>query len=213
MYRVEPPNAASKFEKSVEEALQGYEEIARGKLFFDADQAVQLKPVEGKLYTAKSESSIYIPKRIVGGVKKAQAKLVTVLFNPVDATGSEPRSKAGVNTEVHLAIASYKTHEDLSPKVFTGNLALIGLEGGEVKRVADLGQSRSDFVNLVNGQDQASPTATLTVGRTSSGDRFGDPHYVSNPWDQVVQVAGFIALDRKELGIADLLAAQRPNQI
>lgn len=213
MYSVKPMMAASVFERAINDSLEGYEGIAVGRLFFDKDQAAELEPVEGKLYTAKSESPIFVPKRIGNGIKRIQAKLVTVLFNPVDATGILPRPKDEVDSEVHLTIASYKPFEDIKPKIFAGNLAVMGDEIGEVRRVADLGQNRMDFVRIVNRHEEAKPTATLTVGQTPSGERFGDPHFVSNPWDEIAQVAGFIALGKNELYVADLLAARRPDQI
>ncbi len=152
--------------------------------------------------------------------------LAVIAFAPKDGTGDEktykvidinkgdypgvakviPRSKAAVHSEAHLTIAT--KHLDLpnqDPSLFAGRLNLLGLKDRDLVLLGALGQVAHQFNLTSAGIGEAEPVATLTAGYDKqSGQRFGDPHAVVNPYSRSLQVCGFISVSHE-------IARQHPD--
>lgn len=173
------------------------------------------------------------------GGEMAAAKLFLIVFEPFDGTGDEsylkldetefgfsvfdktasrlPRSKEFIHSEAHLTIGAINPAHTDEPVLFAGNLNVLGPRGGKIEDIFDIGLARPEFVGAVHGLSKNGPKVTLTTGYSSGihnpnnpGERFGDPHAVTNDWHYITQVAGFIATGKEEAGILSALGAEEP---
>lgn len=190
-------------------ALSRYSEESDGKVEFDLDGAAKLELTPDKPYSARSATEV----RHLG---ETVTTLYVIAFAEEDGTGDEstyklkdsisgglyplqpksvPRSKAGVDSEAHLTIASYSPYSpNEDPIMFAGRMDLISLRNGRFSRLAILGQNGYDFTEATFRHTEVNPTATFTTGYTEPGhERFGDPHAVFNS-QMFVQVCGFVAV-------------------
>lgn len=190
-------------------ALQKYSEQTDGAVTFDIDAAAVLELTPDKPNSARSAT----PVRHLGEIA---GTLYVIVFDMEDGTGDEktfklqdsmlggnypleskivPRSKAGIHSEAHLAIASLYPYSDEDPVMFANNLDLVTLtDQHRLRQLGYLGQSLYDLSKASVSGTELDPTVTLTTGYSSeSGERFGDPHAVYNK-RLTVQVAAFLAV-------------------
>lgn len=214
--------------ETVRPALQAYSELADGAVAFDLDSAAQLRLTPEKPNTARSESQVHHLGEVAG-------TLYVIVFDMEDGTGDEntfkledsmlgwyplrsefvPRSKAGIHSEAHLALASFEPHSDEAPIMFANHLDVVSFNAGRMRQLAHLGQDLYDYARAERGQTIVEPTATLTTGYSAAtGERFGDPHAVCNR-RLSVQVAAFLAitdeLADQHSSALQLLGAQEPE--
>jgi hypothetical protein len=198
------------FQDPIRAALQRYVERTYGHVGFDLDAAVDLRrtPKSEKPNSARSASTV----RYFG---KEAGQLHVLVFAPGDGTGDEntyklhtldtdvwpheakvvPRDKSLVNTEAHLTLASFRADEpNTDPVMFAGNQKLLGLRGGRVVLLGELGQFTPHFQTAMASEHPVQPEVIYTTGYNDSGERFGDPHAVYNAHPEAVQVCGFIAV-------------------
>jgi hypothetical protein len=212
--------ALKDFEVPVHDALQTYQEMSEGSLQLDLEAAPHLELTPDKPTSASSATDIRHLGETIG-------KLFVIAFAPYDGTGDEstysldylglsrgipkdskivPRSKAGIQNEIHLALAGKFTDvgEELVP--YAGHLDIIGFnDKGLIGLIGSLGQNLTPFVNALESSRPAEPTASLTIGKDIMGTRAGDPHAVYNGFGNVLQLAGFIAItDEMAAGHASL---------
>lgn len=218
------------FADPVRTALGQYSDMTDGKVAFDLDEAIKFELTPQKPNSARSSSQVKHLGETIGN-------LVVIAFAFEDGTGDEsmfrlndrisyglypreakvmPRSKAAVDSEAHLTMASffaYAPNED--PVMFAGSLELIAFKRPDyLSQLATLGQSFGAFSEATFGNSEASPTVTLTTATDpATGEKFGDPHAVFNSMP-LVQVCGFIAvspeLAEKHAGMLPTLGAVKP---
>lgn len=148
-----------------------------------------------------------------------------------NATKVVGRNKALTHSETHLTILSRQLEDaDAEPIVYAGNLDLLDGRFGKVKKLADLGQGQADYEAISQGDAEAKPTSTLTVGyrgalnwKEGAGmwsywrQRFGEVHAVYNPHEDL-QVCGFIGVPAEDctpedLGVLRALNTQEPSRL
>lgn len=212
------------FEAPIGHALPAYEEITDGKITFDDVQGAQklaLRP--DKPNTARSKTTFRHMGEVTGtliviafapgdgtGDEKTSYRLEdldTSKFSGAVDSGIVPRTKKGTHSEAHLTIATKvidRPNRDVD--MFAGNLDVIGIRGeSELIKIAEVGQKARYFSRIfrstVEERGSVSPAATLTVGHKGAidsddiwGERFGDPHAIYNPWEEYVQICGFVAI-------------------
>lgn len=220
------------FEEPIYRALTRYSEITDGRVLFGfLERAVKLELTPDKPNSARSSVPVYHEYEEI-------ATLYTIAFAPHDATGDDktfktediatnsfpndpkyfPRSKAAAHAEVHLAIASQTMESSEDPVMFAGHLSLIGVVGGKhVIEAGYIGQESHSFASTMRNRHPRNPRVTLTTGYRGEmanpgnpGERFGDPHALLNCNEDVVQVAGFIAIS-PETALAHLDAFRELN--
>lgn len=226
-----PLDKYENFNGAVEQALGTYGRMLGDQYSFGGFSGFQETP--DKPNSARDVVDIY---KAGGGM--ATAKLFIIVFEPMDGSGDEsflslentlfgfsvyqktasrlPRSKESVHSEAHLTFAAFDPTNNSVPVPFAGNLHVIGMRDDKVEQVYDVGQSSRELVAAVYGEE-GEPKVTLTTGYSSGlhnpnnpGERFGDPHAVTNDWHDITQVAGFIATGKDEVGILSALGAEEP---
>lgn len=230
-------------EETIRYSLQGYSDVSEGTVEFDLDTASRLELTPDKPNSARSATTVQY-------LGEAVATLYVIAFAPEDGTGDESyqklekidtgnyphaakvvgRSKATTHSEAHLTLLTRQIEDaDAEPIVFAGNLDLLDGRFGKVKKLADLGQDQEGYGATLQGESQAVPTSTLTVGYHSALDwqedsgamwsywrqRFGEVHAVYNPHKEL-QVCGFIGIPAEDctpedLGMLRALKAVEPT--
>lgn len=223
----------SDLEGPIYEALLAYEDFGL-YLGLGAEKATQLELTPDKPNSARSQSTACWHGREIG-------KLNTIAFKPGDGTGDQstfqldevsiarpypmqarvlPRSKAGVDSEVHLTLLRQQIDNvHAEPEMYLGTLDLLGFyddvarRGRIIEKVGELGTSRETDPAL------AGPTATYTVGYRQRGRervRFGDPHAVYNSLPGYLQVCAFLAINdevaRRQPDILTIFKPRMPRQ-
>jgi len=209
-----------RFRQPIHDSLLEYQHASGEGLTFNLDEAMVLEPAPAeKAYSARSAAiPVHFKNLLIGN-------LVVVAFAPGDCTGDEtkydldqlstgeypcipgvvPRSKAALHTEAHLTLASLQTDSrDAEPILFAGHLDLLGVRGGVIRKLADLGQSRHAYERtMVSRSAQRTVTATtgysgpnrirIESARKPNTTRFGDPHAVYNPTSNI-QICAFLGI-------------------
>jgi hypothetical protein len=207
------------FDEDIRIALSTYTAIADYRVGFEDNVAAYLELTPDKPNSARSVSNVKYLGEVV-------ATLCIIAFAPGDGTGDEsayhldnlgtgkypeetkvlPRSKASIHTEAHLTIASQAIDSpNADTELFNGNLDVLGFKDDPflVEKIGEVGQTRRKFT--ASPDIARVPVATATVGYqdlrghwNDSGElvRFGDPHAIYNPWEDKVQVCGFLAIGR-----------------
>jgi hypothetical protein len=212
-------------EEPIQEALEAYTVLTDGSVTFEgADDSGHLELKSDGRYSAATKRTVrYLGSKVTDlyilafapydGTGSEQTYKLDNLHIDTDIYPMEPkiapRSKDGVHTEAHLTIASFLVDSSNSdPLLYAGNLDVLGFENdnkrddrGRKNVVAKIGEVGTAF----EGVEPAAPRSTTTVGyydygrRWSGGGaevaRFGDPHTIYNPYEDVVQVRAFLAID------------------
>ncbi len=206
---------------TVAEFMPAYYKLSHGTVEIDPNQAADLKLTPEKPNSARSVTPVHFRGEQI-------ADAYTIVFGPQDGTGDEsayeladidttarypndpkvvPRSKAGMDSEAHLTIASIDTEKPRNKPhtivPFAGSLSLLGLSHSmQLQKIGVLGQRPGVLTDVFDAdyneyRYQPEPTATITTAASSDrqiGPRFGDPHAVFNPRRTIVQIATFIGL-------------------
>lgn len=206
----------------VHDALRAYQALSDGSLQFDLDTAPDLELTPDKPNSARSVTDVQHLGETMG-------KLYVIAFAPHDGTGDEstysldgvypdkglprhskivPRSKQGIDSELHFALAGQFTGIEGDPVPFAGNLDIIGFkDDGYIGAIGRAGLGLHAFVNALESGRAVEPTVSLTVGKDYVHEqRAGDPHAIYNAFGAVLQVAGFLA-------ITDEMAAQHGSLV
>ena len=218
-------------EETIRYGLQGYSDVSEGTVEFDLDTACQLELTPDKPNSARSATTV----KYLG---EAAATMYVIAFAPEDGTGDNslelggiprngypetdqvlPRSKRAMHSEAHLTLLSCELEDpNAEPIPFAGNLDLITDGFSRLRKLAELGQS--NYREVIDGEAEASPTSTLTVGYHANIDllsfsskRFGDPHAVYNPHEEL-QVCAFIGVPEENVSSRDMdfLRALKPEE-
>lgn len=208
---------------TVAECMPAYTKLSHGTVMIDPNQAADLALTLDKPNSARSVTPVFFR-----GEQLPDTYAYTIVFGPHDGTGDEstyqlsdidtgvhyphapkvvPRSKAAVDSEVHLTIASIDTEKSCNrPHTvapFAGSLSLLGLTPAmQLRKIGVLGQRPGVLTDVFDAdyheyRYQAEPTTTITTAAAADrqiGPRFGDPHAVFNPRRTIVQIATFIGL-------------------
>jgi hypothetical protein len=208
-----------RFEAPVREALEYYTGLSGGQVKFDPDMASRLYLTPDRGYSAASRRS---EVRHIDG--DTIGHLFVVALKEKDGTGgySEvidfdsvspgiyprkprilPTRKDGINTELVLPIAEYFTVEpDNGPNMFENNIALLGIEEDEVRKIGRASWSPGGLLSL---NPETPPVSKIydgitlvrpikAVGYDENDQRFGDPGAFYNDCPTTVQVFGTIDL-------------------
>lgn len=119
-----------------------------------------------------------------------------------------PRLKTDMLTEAHLALAAINTeYAHAEPTLFAGSLSVLGLSTTRdidnrryLTQLGYVGQPPEVFADILRDGHCPEPTATLCVGYSDRGmiaRRFGDPHAILSETENVLQIAGFLAISNK----------------
>lgn len=208
-YRIE------RLEEATRTALQSFVPESGYTVEFDLERAPVLELTPEKPYLARSVTAFKHLGEVAGN-------LYVIAFGPGDGTGDEstytadqlrgstgglpllpraiPRSKAGIHSEVCLALASVPSDEEIGhPVALTGSLTLVGIdESYRLTHLGVLGQTPGDFMTSLKNTRSYSPVATLTTGTVEGLGRIGDPHAVYNLYP-AVQVFGFMAVSGSQV--------------
>lgn len=195
----------------IHDALRTYQTLSDGSLQFDLDSAPNLELTPDKPNSARSATDVQHLGETVG-------KLYVIAFAPYDGTGDEstyslegvylakglpqaikvvPRSKRGIDSELHFALAGQFTETQGDPVPLVGHLDILGFQDdGYVGAIGRAGLGLHAFVNaLESGRTTEEPVVSLTVGKDYVHEqRTGDPHAIYNSFAGVMQVAGFLAI-------------------
>lgn len=227
------------FEEPIRDALFYYSTVTDERVEFNGDEAARLTLTPEKPNSARTATEFTFEGETAGN-------LYVIAFAPEDATGDEktytldavntgefpaeakylPRSKAGIDSEAHLAIATSTIDTADSPSLFAGSLSVLGLEDGVVTEVGQVGQEIRDFGLTMRKIRAARPTVSLTTGYRNGlylppgvqgEERFGDPHAILNRHPGAVQVCGFVAVSTENAArhrrILEMLGAREPRKV
>jgi len=201
--------ALSDLTTPIHDALTTYQDLSNGSLQFELDVASVVELTPEKPNSARSVSTVQHLGETIG-------KLRVIAFAPNDGTGDEstyslegvyperglpahskivPRSKTGIDSELHFTLAGKFKDIAGDPVPFAGHLDVIGFRNdGYIGSIGSVGLGMNAFVNALELGNPAEPTVSLTVGKDFLGERSGDPHAIYNSFGEVVQVAGFLAI-------------------
>ncbi len=223
------------FREPIQSALRTYQKITRGRVHFDVPGAANLELTPDAPTSAGSTTNVLYSGDTV-------AKLQVIAFAPLEANGNEkayklkdvdtdeypnenqyvPQSRRGIHAEAHLTFASFVLTGKKAGEIIklAGSYSLLGLHNGKVVKAAGLGQNEDENARTIKGEADSLPGPTVTFstgykkGAKKNQMRFGDPRAIHNPWQNVVQVCGLIALAntaRRYQEIFRLLNAQTPQ--
>jgi hypothetical protein len=227
-----------RFTDPIHAVLSDFSETSDGRVVFDTDQAARLELTgDDKGYSASSTSNVLYEGKPAGKLHvlafapfDATGNETTYKIGEIKAgyyygdTKFLPRSKETTEAELNLSIAvAPKDEPNKDPVMYAGNLSLLGFsQTEELRTIATLGQGNIEFLGNAWEDGPGHPIATYTVGYSAEnsegqlvydreGRRFGDPHAVYNPWKQMIQVCGFLAVDRsKASDLMNMLSSLEP---
>ncbi len=221
-----------KFRGPIHDALREYSRRTNGDVVIDLDAASDLvTSPDGAGYAAGSLADLTYNDEPAG-------KLVTVVLAPGQGTGRQtaeynlgnlrpgdyphipavvPRSKEGVLAEVALTVVSFESHVPFEPVPHAGNVRLLTLVGGDVYRIADIGQVLHRYHKVMAGKSQAEPTAVQTVGSLDPKEVFsqsrrtgyGHPNALYNPHPTRGQVFSLVRFTEPTQTNRDIITALR----
>lgn len=229
------------FEGPIVDALQAYSDLTDGRVTFEnPGQAAKLELTPDKPNSARNSVPVHFYGEPVGDAvliafapgdgTGAESDLINLSNISTgfyaSRPGVVPRSKAAVHSEVHVTIAAQRVGDSQAdPIIFAGSLDLLGFNTRSprtVKKIGGLGSGHYGLMQQLENGVAANPTATLTVGYSDpstgwglAGERFCNPHAVINPYGDLIQVCGFLAITPEQapryLAALRLLGAVDPR--
>jgi len=199
------------FEYPTQVALKRYAEWSYGELEFDLEKAVDFK-YDKDVEMMRSSSTVLHLGRF--------ATKLDVFIIPPERDLHDNYSDY-IDTEVHLAIASKKIRPEKPISIFTGHLAVLkAFEGGILKEIGHIGQSRIFFDYATEHKISVPPSATVVTGYRGAleefgcrGERFGDDCKITNNVPDTLQVCGLVRLNPEEMQKGSgLLKALKPTE-
>ncbi len=213
--------------------LARYEDLFPGNVSLALQEP--LLPIAGKNYSARGEVRVRLDGNEAG-------TMYVVAFRPGDGTGVAteayqfleiplnlcngqnkdglvPRSKKGTLLEAFFPLATIRDERAIQYVACLEELTVDDVAvPTKIKKAWTLGDDKTAYRSYLRGRPvDHGPRIQLTTGHMRDGSRFGDPHavhYNHNLCDAVIQVVGFLAVTKENVGLAPILdrLAVVPNQ-